>query len=322
MQRNLDEIKALIFDIKRDCSEDGPGIRTTVFFKGCPLSCVWCHNPEGIFFKPSLSFSLDQCTPAECGGYACLEVCPSNVLRVNDENKIIEVNHDACIRCDECFQVCTPMALEPAGNWWGVKELLTTVLIDKDFFQSTGGGVTLSGGEPTLQMEFLHSFLVELKKEDINIGLETSGMFHLKKFQKYILPYLDFIYFDLKLIHPEESRKYTGCSNQDIIKNFLFLHYQSEKPMVTRIPLIPGITTTKRNLTGISQFLQKHGVTACSLMPYNPMWQDKAVKNGVTIKYSRLEFMSKKEEENGVQFFLSNSQLKVAITEMHWKPGV
>lgn len=305
MQKKWDEIEALVFDIKRDCSEDGPGIRTTVFFKGCPLSCVWCHNPEGISSKPSISFSSDRCAPAECGGYACLEVCPSNVLRMNDENEKIEINHAACTRCDKCFEVCAPKALEPVGNWWGVKELLTEVLMDKNYFQSTGGGVTLSGGEPTLQMEFLHHFLVELEKEDINVGLETCGMFHLNKFQKFILPYLDFIYFDLKLIHPEESRNYTGCSNEDILKNFLFLNTQSETPMVTRIPLIPDITAKRSNLREIAQFLKKHGVSACSLMPYNPMWQDKAAKNGISIKYSHFEFMSKREEENCVQYVLS-----------------
>jgi pyruvate formate lyase activating enzyme len=299
--KKLGEKKGLIFDIKRDCSEDGPGIRTTVFFKGCPLSCVWCHNPEGISFKPSLSFSLDRCDPDQCGQYPCIEICPANVLTINSENKKIQVNYDACIRCDNCFEVCTPKALEPVGNWWGVKELVKKILIDKVFFQSTGGGVTLSGGEPTLQMEFLHNFLVELEKEDIKIGLETSGMFHLKKFQKYILPYLDFIYFDLKLISPEESRRHTGCSNEEIINNFLNLYHASEIPVVARTPLIPDITTAKNNLTGIAQFLQKHGITACSVIPYNPMWQDKAVKNGINIKYSRNEFMSKEEEENCIQ---------------------
>ena len=301
----LDELKGLIFDIKRDCSEDGPGIRTTVFFKGCPLACVWCQNPEGISARPAISFSSERCNPAECGDYACLDVCPLKVLSINPENKKIRIDHDSCTRCDKCFDVCTPKALEPVGSWWTVKKLIEKVLIDKEFFNSTGGGVTLSGGEPTLQMEFLHRFLVALKQENINTGLETSGMFALEQFQTYILPYLDFIYFDLKLIHPEESRKFTGRTNEQIIKNFLFLNYQAPVPIVARIPLIPDITATENNLNGISQFLQKLGITACALMPYNPLWQDKAVKNGVDISYSNPEFMSQREEENCVQFFLS-----------------
>jgi len=142
-------------------------------------------------------------------------------------------------------------------------------------------------------------------QENINTGLETSGMFPLKQFQTYILPYLDFIYFDLKLIHPEESRKFTGRSNEQIIENFLFLNTDAAVPVIARIPLIPGITATENNLTGISQFLQKLGITACALMPYNPLWQDKAVKNGVNLSYAHPEFMSPRQEENCVQFFLS-----------------
>ena len=299
------EAKGLIFDIKRDCSEDGPGIRTTVFFKGCPLACVWCHNPEGISARPAISFSSDRCDPAECGGYACLDICPSKVASLNPANNKVRIDHVSCTRCDKCFDICTPKALEPVGSWWTVKELTEKVLVDKKFFYSTGGGVTLSGGEPTLQMAFLHRFLVALKRENINTGLETSGMFPLNQFQTYIMPYLDFIYFDLKLIHLEESRRFTGCSNEQIIKNFRFLNHEATVPIVARIPLIPDITATENNLNGISQFLQSLDIRACALMPYNPLWQDKAVKNGVDISYSHPEFMSRREEEQCVQFFLS-----------------
>lgn len=297
------EKKKLIFDIKRDCSEDGPGIRTTVFFKGCPLSCTWCHNPEGISPRAGLSYAAERCDPDQCGGYACLAVCPSNALMVDHENKKIQADHDACTRCDLCFNVCTTSALEPVGTWWGVQELAEKVLVDKHFFQSTGGGVTLSGGEPTLQMEYLRDFLPELKKEEVNIGMETSGMFDADKFGSDILPYLDFIYFDLKLFSPEESRRYTGCSNEQIQKNFLFLHYEAGIPVSVRIPLVPGITATKVNLTAMAQFLRKHGVDACSLMPYNPTWHDKAVRLGMGIHYAHNTFMSKLEEDRCFRYF-------------------
>lgn len=305
-----DEYKGLIFDIKRDCSEDGPGIRTTVFFKGCPLACVWCQNPEGISAGPAISFSSDRCDPAACGGYACLDVCPVQVPGINPEDKKVRIDHGSCIRCDMCFNVCSPNALEPVGSWWSVEDLVEKVLVDKKFFSSTGGGVTVSGGEPTLQMEFLHRFLAALKQANINTGLETSGLFPIKQFQTYILPYLDFIYFDLKLIHPEKSRKFTGSSNEQIIRNFLILNDTAPVPVVARIPLIPDITTTENNLTGISQFLQKHGIKACELMPYNPLWQDKAVKNGVAIRYSHPEFMSPGQVDNCAQFFLSQPKTR------------
>jgi pyruvate formate lyase activating enzyme len=306
----LDNSKGLIFDIKRDCSEDGPGIRTTVFFKGCPLSCLWCHNPEGISPKPAISFSAERCNPVECGGYACLAVCPFNAPGIDPANNKIQIDHDSCTRCDKCFDVCTPEALEPIGNWWGVKDLTKKVVIDKAFFASTGGGVTISGGEPTLQMAFLHRLLVALKQEDINIGLETSGMFPIKQFQAYILPYLDFIYFDLKLIHPEESRKFIGRSNERIIKNFRILNHDASIPLVARVPLIPDITATEHNLNGISRFLQKCGVTACALMPYNPLWLDKAAKAGIDIRYSNTEFMSQRQEADCINFLLANSYLE------------
>ena len=125
------EAKGLIFDIKRDCSEDGPGIRTTVFFKGCHLACVWCHNPEGISARPAISFSSDRCDPAECGGYACLDICPSKVASLNPANNKVRIDHVSCTRCDKCFDICTPKALEPVGSWWTVKELTEKVLVDK-----------------------------------------------------------------------------------------------------------------------------------------------------------------------------------------------
>jgi pyruvate formate lyase activating enzyme len=300
-----EESKGLIFDIKRDCSEDGPGIRTTVFFKGCPLSCVWCHNPEGISPGPTISFSSERCNPDACGGYHCRDVCPQAAPGIDADNQKIRIDFDSCNRCDACFDVCTPRALEPVGRWWTVRALMEKILIDKNYFNSTGGGVTLSGGEPTLQMAFLHRFLVALKQENIHSGLETCGLFSLEDFKTDILPYLDFIYFDLKLMDPGKSRRFTGRSNEQILQNFLFLSDRAPVPVVARIPLIPGITATENNLDSISRFLQKHGIKACALMPYNPLWRDKAANNGVAISYSNPEFMSQREENNCVQLFFS-----------------
>ena len=158
-----------------------------------------------------------------------------------------------------------------------------------------------------MQMAFLHRFLKALKQENINIGLETSGLFPLERFQTHVLPYLDFIYFDLKLMDSEESRKYTGCSNESIIENFLFLYFETAVPTVARIPLIPDITATEKNLKAVSQFLKMHGVTACALMPYNPLWQDKAVKNGIETRYSHPGFMTPEAIEYCLEFFSRSS---------------
>jgi len=297
------EEQGLIFDIKRDCSEDGPGIRTVIFFKGCPLSCSWCQNPEGLSPLPSLSYDPELCDPGRCGGYPCVEVCQPKALTIDPGGHKIKVDRDACSRCDACFEVCRPKALEPVGQWWSVAELVEKVLVDRDYFRSTGGGVTLSGGEPTLQMGFLQYFLPELKKEEIGIGLETCGLFNLERFRKSVLPFLDFIYFDLKLIDPDASRRYTGASNETILGNFLSLHHDSAIAVIPRIPLIPDITTTESNLDGFARFLQRHGVKGCSLMPYNPLWGAKARKNGIAVKYSRSTFMTREEEERCVRCF-------------------
>jgi len=293
------EEQALIFDIKRDCSEDGPGIRTTVFFKGCPLSCVWCQNPEGKVMKPALSFKAEVCHPSECGA-PCIEVCEVGCLSLN---RNLHVDHSACTRCDRCFDVCPTKALEPAGYTMTVEELLYRVLIDRPFYRSTGGGVTLSGGEATMQMGFLSSFLKELKREGIHTALETCGFFELETFRDKILPYLDLIYYDLKLIDDKASRQYTGRSNQLILENFITLTREAKIPIVPRIPLVPDITATRENLTALAHFLRQHGVDSASLITYNPLWHDKARRLGLTTSYTNASFMSAESEGECANFF-------------------
>lgn len=235
--------KGLIFDIKRDSSEDGPGIRTTVFFKGCPLSCIWCQNPEGKNVKSETDIHGEQ-----------------------------------------------------IGTWFTVDELMYRLLQDKPFFTTTGGGVTLSGGEPTMQMDFASCLLQELRHKGVHAALETCGFFNYEQFRRDMLPWLDLIYFDLKLIDVQASRKQCGRSNRKILDNFSRLTEQVEIPVIPRIPLIPGITATKDNLQGIAAFLEAHGVKSCSLMPYNPLWSDKLQKLGLTPDYHHKGFMTQAEQ--------------------------
>lgn len=279
-----DTPKALIFDIKRDCSEDGPGIRTTVFFKGCPLSCIWCQNPEGTTRQPSVSFSEDLCHPEQCG------LCPADCLAMTHSE--LEMFHGL----RENYQVkCPAKALEIVGYWITLDELLYRVLIDKPFFQASGGGVTVSGGEATLQSGFLEKFLQGLKKEGVATALETCGFFNYPTFKKRILPWIDCIYFDLKLIDENSHRHFTGQSNKPILNNLLHLHKEAAIPVHVRIPLIPGITATKKNLSGIADFLKKNEIKAAYLMPYNPLWLDKLKKLGLTPKYENRHYMSEEE---------------------------
>jgi len=246
--------KGLIFDIKRDCSEDGPGIRTTVFFKGCPLSCIWCQNPEGKAVKPETDIHGKQ-----------------------------------------------------IGTWYTVDELMYRLLQDKPFFASTGGGVTLSGGEATLQMDFSSSLLQALKREGVQTAIETSGFFDYPHFKNKLLPWLDLIYYDIKLIDDEASKKYCGQSNHRILDNFSRLLADANIPVIPRIPLIPGITTTKENLQGIAAFLDEHSVKSCALMPYNPLWNDKLQKLGLPIRYQHKGFMTPTEQKACIDYFTKSN---------------
>jgi pyruvate formate lyase activating enzyme len=286
------EQRALIFDIKRDSSEDGPGIRTTVFFKGCPLSCVWCQNPEGLERSPGLAHRVELCTPESCG-VPCVAVCAAGALHLQDGK--LQVEHAACTRCDLCFDVCPTQALEPVGTWITVDELRYRVAVDQPFYRATGGGVTVSGGEATGQMQFLHTFLQRLKQDSIHTALETSGLFNYRHFRQLLLPYLDLIYFDIKLIDDAASRRYSGVSNRPILANFAQLLKDATIPVIVRVPLIPGITTTRENLQGIAQFLRAHGVHNAVLLPYNPLWQDKLARLGASARYPRRSFMTQQE---------------------------
>ena len=297
------EPQALIFDIKRDCSEDGPGIRTTVFFKGCPLSCVWCQNPEGKDKQPSLSFDVSKCHLDKCEA-PCVNVCPEKCLTLND-NKIA-INRDVCTGCHKCCDVCPTGALKSAGYWIGLNDLMYRLLVDKPFYSSSGGGVTLSGGEVTQQMGFVHHLLKALKAEGIHTAIETSGFFNYRRFSKLLLPWLDLIYFDLKLIDEEDSQQYTGQTNSLILDNFIKLHESSKVPVIPRVPLIPDITTSEKNLAGIAGFLSSHDIDAATLLPFNPLWVDKEIKLGKEAQYQRTTFMTPQEKQQCVMFFQQN----------------
>ena len=285
------EPKGLIFDVKRDCSEDGPGIRTTIFFKGCPLDCSWCQNPESKSRKLGLSFTERRCDTERCG-LACTKVCSAGALR-EDQGKLV-VDHNLCNRCDLCFTRCPTEAIEKSGYLITVEELYSRVMIDEPFFRWTGGGVTLSGGEATLQMEFIHYFLKNLKEAGIHTAMETCGQFPLSRFREMVLPYLDLIYFDMKFILDADSKLHTGIGNKRINANLQSLAADCSAILMPRIPLILDIIIISENLRGINEFFSEIGVDAGVLLPYNPLWENKPEKMGLPLTYSN-EFMADEE---------------------------
>ena len=203
-------MKGIISDIKRFAVHDGDGIRTTVFFKGCPLKCVWCHNPEGISFKPQLAYYENKCI--DCG--ECVSVCPSNAHKLTDEGHSFQ--RDLCIACGKCEEKCLGSALNFYGKEVTVDELLPTLLEDKGFYETSGGGVTLSGGECLCQADFCVKLLKALKKEGINTAVDTCGFVSQDALDK-VLPYTDIFLYDIKAIEEDVHIKCTGQSNKQVL---------------------------------------------------------------------------------------------------------
>jgi len=266
----------LILEVKGNALDDGPGIRSVVFFKGCPLSCVWCHNPEGKRTAMEIGFDAHTCVSCD----TCLETCPVEAL---DRDHPFFIDRIQCNLCLECVDKCPSGALSQVGRSMSVAEIVTMVLKDKVFFDNSGGGVTLSGGEPTLFMEFTAALLRAFKDNQVHTLLETCGLFNFADFKAKLYPFVDTIYFDLKLMDPEAHRKYCGISNTVILENFRRLYADSRAGKVEvlpRTPLVPGITDSEANLRAIAGFLNDNQVSAAAILPYHPLWREKAHKLG------------------------------------------
>lgn len=236
--------KAVVFDIQGFSTDDGPGIRTTVFFKGCPLRCLWCHNPEGLSPEPELCVKVARCK--NCG--KCLAGC----------------NHPDCQQWGRCLHICPSGNISVVGKQYTASELAELLLRDKDIFDSSDGGVTFSGGEPLLQIEFIASLTPKLG--GIHTAVETCGYVSERSFS-VALDCIDFFLFDLKVYDSGRHKKYTGVENGVICRNLKTLQ-KSGKPHVIRIPLIPGYTDDEENLRGLAKLA---GGSTVPLLTYNAL---------------------------------------------------
>ncbi len=289
----------LITEIKGNSLDDGPGIRSVIFFKGCPLNCVWCQNPETKDPDYELSFDPERCI----GARECIKVCPENAISPSNR---YYVDRGLCTLCGECVKVCPSKAFEVVGRYMDVEEIVEEVVKDKPFFEVSNGGVTLSGGEPALFPEFAGRLLSRLKDEGIHTLIETSGMFNLKKFFEHIYPYLDLIYMDIKIFDRELHRKYTGVYNDTILKNFAVLngkYLEGGVEILPRVPLIPGITDSDDNLRQIASFLVKNSAMKVEVLPYNPTWVPKLFKLGRESTYTNEVWMPQERVEYAREIF-------------------
>jgi len=274
----MEKRRPLIFDIKRHALEDGPGIRTTIFLKGCQLRCIWCQNPESIDPAPEIGFYPNSCI--QCG--ECVKACKASAISLDNPWRI---DRERCDRCGDCVKVCPGRGLRQSGHFYPIEELVSILLRDKVFYEVSGGGVTLSGGEPTLNMDYVSLLLEALKKVGVHTAVETNGYFHWSEFKEKLLPWFDLIVFDVKLADSKQHLTYTGRENDIILQNLAKLIRERPDDVIPRTALIPRITATTENLRAISKLYQSLGIERCALLPYNPIGFTKAENIGKKVNF-------------------------------------
>lgn len=258
-----------IFNIQRFCVNDGPGIRTTVFLKGCPLNCLWCHNPESKSPNPELFFNPEKCV----GCRRCEAACPESCHSFGEGGHIFD--RGACTVCGRCAAVCPEGALEIVGRRVSTKEVMAEVLRDRVFYSGSGGGLTLSGGEPLYQYDFSLELLKMAKENGLHTCVETSGFVTQEKIIK-IAAYTDIFLYDCKETDPVRHKEFTGVSNTQIIDN-LFCVDKMGAGIILRCPIIPGYNDRQEHLENIGRLAEKlENIRQIEVEPYHPLGKSKA----------------------------------------------
>ena len=261
----------LIFNIQRFSVHDGPGIRDLVFMKGCPLRCRWCDNPESQKASPELAFNEDRCIG--CGW--CQEVCPTGAITVLDEGKV-RVDRKICNDCAKCVDVCPAKALKLFGDYVSVGDILKVIEKDGAFHLRSGGGITVGGGEPIMQADFVHELLKDSRKRGIDTAMETSGYGDWESLEK-VCRYANLVFYDIKHMDSNKHKTYTRVPNELILENIDKLStYHPEIPIIARIPIVPGFNDSEENIETTVDFLTRlKGVRECELLPYHGFGEPK-----------------------------------------------
>lgn len=276
---NTQVLTGRIFNIQKYSIYDGDGIRTLIFFKGCNIRCPWCSNPEGLSTRFQVMFSRNKCI--DCG--ECVRVCPAGVHSLVNENghtkHVVDRNRE-CIGCRQCEQVCTRSALDITGKDVSVAELMEIIMQDYDFYLSSGGGVTIGGGEMSLQTDFAVALFSECKKMMINTAVETQGTTSLANYQK-LAPITDTFLFDIKQINSEQHKSIFGVGNEAIRRNLEWL-VDSGSEVIIRIPLVRGYNDSWEAITGAINYVQKlaarGNIRRIDILPYHQFGKNKYEK--------------------------------------------
>jgi pyruvate formate lyase activating enzyme len=261
--------KGVVLNIQHFCTNDGPGIRTTVFLKGCSLRCKWCCNPESIHPKQELAYDLKKCIgEKECG--LCLKECPEMAISVMPSDGKVRIDWDLCTNCGKCVPVCPPNALYLFGREMTVDEVLAEVEQDGTFYRESGGGITVSGGECLLQSDFVAALLEEAHQRGINTAIETAGNYPWR-FMEKVLPHVDTVLHDHKLTDPERHKKWCGADNSRILANFKQAYETfPDKTFIARTPVIPGVNDDEEHIRAVLEFIRPYpNVIKYELLPYH-----------------------------------------------------
>jgi glycyl-radical enzyme activating protein len=263
----------LVFDIQHFTIHDGPGIRTSVFLKGCPLRCLWCHNPESQASGVEIFYLPEKCIVCR----ACGEVCPEGAHHF--ENDLHRLDRSICVRCGACVLECYSGGLERVGQEMDVDTVLAEVLADQPFYRTSCGGLTISGGEPMQQFDFTRALLQSAKAAGLHTCLETSGCSSRERYLD-IAPLVDLFLFDVKETDPELHRQFTGVSNHAIRENLLALDHSGAR-LVLRCPIIPGLNDRLEHLAGIAELANRlQNVEEIHILPYHPLGSSKSQRLG------------------------------------------
>ena len=272
-------LNGIIFNIQKFCIHDGDGIRTCVFLKGCPLRCIWCHNPESLDKAPTLSFSKQKCS--SCG--RCLEGCYARTI----ENGTLNIDRKKCIRCGKCAEICLCDANEIIGKEVTASEVLDEVLKDKIFYDTSGGGITVTGGEPSFQPDFTLELLSLAKNAGVSLAVETCGIGPREFYEKAADFGTTFLY-DIKCIDPVLHRKLTGSDNAHIISNLKYLMGRGAD-IIIRLPMIPDCNDSDGDIALLASFLNENKThyRYAEIMPYHTLGTGKSEKAGIVSAYAR-----------------------------------
>lgn len=302
-------MQGVVFDIKRFAIHDGPGIRTSVFLKGCPLSCLWCQNPEGISHGSTLWYFHSKCI--RCGD--CMASCPENALSANpDSSHYIHIDRSLCTGCGACVRVCPSTALSFLGRKMEHGEVVKELLKDDAFYRSSAGGVTLTGGDPFAQTAFSRAILKEIKVHGIHTAIETCLLTGRKDLES-LLPFVDLFLVDLKVDEPTKHTEYTGTSNELIKENFAWL-VENHRAIVVRIPVIPGYTDSEQNMKAIGNYVA--GIDPqipIELVNFNPLARDKYVVLSENYPLNQIDSVVTKERMNQLRQMISETGAAVRL---------